>query len=114
MCRTSGRFYKVVLIVAVVLGIFFYIALQGEEEKADFSQIKDQQELVQIGRKIFFGKGRCSGCHSIGSAPAAPRAPELLAAGDRLTKEFMYESLTKPEAYIKKNFDTPEPKNYPM
>lgn len=101
------------LIVAVVLGIFFYIAL-WKEEKADFSQIKTQQELVQIGRKIFFGKGRCAGCHSMGSTPAAPRAPELSAVGDRLTKEFMYESLTHPEAYIKKDFDPPEPKNYPM
>jgi len=114
MGKICGRFYKVAFIVAAVLGIFFYIALRGKEEKVDFSQIKTQQELVQMGRKIFFGKGRCAGCHSLGLASVVPRAPELLAVGDRLTKEFMYESLTNPEAYIKKNFDPPEPKNYPM
>lgn len=114
MGKAFGRFYKVLFIVAAALGIFFYIALRGEEERVDFSQIKTQQELVQIGRKIFFGKGRCAGCHSLDLAPAAARAPELLAVGDRLTKEFMYESLTNPEAYVKKDFDPPEPKNYPM
>ncbi len=88
-------------------------SLPPEEEKVDFSQIKTQQELVQIGQKIFFGKGQCALCHSIGPTTAAPRAPELLAVGGRLTKEFLYESLTQPAAYIKKDFDPPEPKDYP-
>ncbi len=107
-----SRSFYVVLLVAAAMGIFSYIALR-KEKKVDFSQIKTQQDLVQIGRKIFFGKGQCAICHSIGPTTAAPRAPELSEVGGRLTKEFMYESLTQPAAYIKKDFDPPEPKDYP-
>ena len=116
MSKTFEKFLKVGLVVAAVMGLFFYFALESQEEKkkVDFSQVKTQQDLVQDGRDIFFGKGRCDGCHTLGRIPTNQRAPVLFAAGDRLTKEYMYESLTDPEIYIKMNFDPPEPKNYSM
>ena len=116
MGRTAGIFLKIGLIVAVMVGVFFYYALENQEEKKvyDFSRVNSQQDLVQDGRDIFFGKGRCSSCHTLGRVPTTHLAPELYESGDRLTKEYMYESLTEPEAYIKKNFDPPEPKKYSM
>jgi len=120
MGKTFKTFYKVALLIIGMLGVFFYLALEGQKErdkakeKIDFTRIGTEQGLVQNGRKIFFGKGRCAGCHSLGRDPTTQRAPGLFAVGDRLTRDFMYESLTDPEAYIKKNFDPPEPKNYSM
>jgi cytochrome bd ubiquinol oxidase subunit I len=116
-----GYFRKAFAFVTVVLLSYTALAYQmpqkrslpPEEEKIDFSQVKNQQELVRIGQKIFFGKGQCALCHSIGPTTAAPRAPELLAIGGRLTEQFMYESITQPAAYIKKDFEPPEPKDYP-
>ena len=116
MGRTAGIFLKIGLIVAVMVGVFFYYALENQEEKKvyDFSRVNTQQDLVQDGRDIFFGKGRCSSCHTLGRVPTTHLAPELYESGGRLTREYMYESLTEPEAYIKKNFDPPEPKKYSM
>jgi cbb3-type cytochrome oxidase cytochrome c subunit len=116
MSKTSEIFLKVGLVVAAMVGLFFYFALESQEDKkkVDFSQVKTQQGLVQYGRYIFFGKGRCDGCHTLGRIPTTQRAPELYEVGDRLTREFMRESLTDPEAYVKKNFDPPEPTKYSM
>jgi mono/diheme cytochrome c family protein len=87
-------------------------SLPPEEEKIDFSQIKTPQQIVQIGQKIFFGKGQCALCHTIGPATAGQRAPELRSIGGRLSREFMYESITQPQAYVKQDYDPPDPKNY--
>ena len=116
MSRTAGIFLKIGLIVAGMVAVFFYYALENQEEKKvyDFSRVNTQQDLVQDGRDIFFGKGRCSGCHALGRISTTHMAPELYEAGDRMTKEHMYESLTAPAAYIRMNFDPPEPKKYSM
>jgi len=114
-------FRKVVAVVCGFLITFTYIGYQVPQkvslppgkEAFDFNQLTSQQELVQIGQKIFFGKGQCALCHTISPTSEAVRAPVLFAIGGRLTKEFMYESITKPAAYIKKDFDPPDPKDYP-
>jgi cytochrome bd-type quinol oxidase subunit 1 len=87
-------------------------SLPPEEEKIDFAQITTPQQIVQIGQKIFFGKGQCALCHTIGPAAHGQRAPELLAIGGRLTREFMYESITEPAAYVKEDYGPPDPKSY--
>ncbi|MGH7275198.1 MAG: c-type cytochrome [Nitrospiria bacterium] len=100
-------FLKIVLFVAAVLLSFAYIgysipsrpSLPPEEEKFDLALIKTKNDLVQIGQKIFFGKGQCALCHSIGPSETA-RCPILEGVGAKLTREFIYESLTKPQAYI--------------
>jgi mono/diheme cytochrome c family protein len=87
-------------------------SLPPEEEKIEFGQNMTQPELVKVGQKIFFGKGQCALCHAIGPAVHGQRAPELMAVGGRLTRAFLYESLTQPTAYIKEDYDPPDPKNY--
>jgi cbb3-type cytochrome oxidase cytochrome c subunit len=116
MGRKSGMVLKIALIVAGMMGIFFYIALEVEEEKTviDFSKADTELEVVKDGREIFFGKGRCAGCHSLGRFPTTRRAPELYEAGDRMTKEYIYESMTAPQAYIRLNYDPPQPRKYSM
>src|SRR2546426_2375718 len=67
-------------------------------EKFDVASIKDKKELASIGQKIFFGKGQCALCHTIGTGEG--RCPDLKGIGSKLTRDFMYESLTQPQAYV--------------
>jgi len=67
---------------------------------------------VVSGREIFYGKGRCGLCHTIGVSRGG-KCPNLDGAGDRLTFEYIKESVVQPQAYIRLDFDPPQPKNYP-
>ena len=67
---------------------------------------------LQRGQDIFYGKGRCGLCHTIGLERGG-KCPNLDGAGDRLTRDFVYEAMTQPEAYVKLDYDPPEPKRYP-
>ena len=67
---------------------------------------------VASGRDIFFGKGRCGLCHTIG-VERGGKCPSLDYAGDRLTVEYIRESVMQPQAYIRLDFDPPQPRNYP-
>jgi mono/diheme cytochrome c family protein len=69
--------------------------------------------MAAIGQKIFFSKGQCALCHSIGPSESA-RCPDLKGIGAKLTREFMYESLTQPQSYIYLDFrHESQPKEYP-
>jgi len=100
------RFLRVVAFVAMVLGGFALVALSIPQmasmppavEKFDVASIKDKKELASIGQKIFFGKGQCALCHTIGTGEG--RCPDLKGIGSKLTRDFMYESLTQPQAYV--------------
>jgi len=115
------RFIRVVGFVMIVLGLFSLTALgvpqmaslPPAEEKFDVASIKTPADLAAIGQKIFFSKGQCALCHSIGPSESA-RCPDLKGIGAKLTREFIYESLTQPQAYIYLDFrhDGP-PKHYP-
>jgi hypothetical protein len=72
----------------------------------------DEKALVQSGKAIFYGKGRCGICHTIGVAHGG-KCPNLDYAGSRLTRNFIYEAMTNPSAYIKLDFDLNEPDFYP-
>ena len=113
--RKAFAFVTTILVAYTVVayGMPQKRSLPPEEEKVDFNRDMTQKDLIQIGQKIFFGKGQCALCHTIGPATSGQRAPELLAVGGRLTREFMYESITQPTAYIKQDFDPPDPKSYP-
>src|SRR2546426_11562835 len=103
----QARFLRVVGFVMIVLGTFALIALSipqmaslpPAEEKFDVATIKTSADMAAIGQKIFFSKGQCALCHTIGPSESA-RCPDLKGIGAKLSREFLFESLTQPQAYI--------------
>lgn len=117
----SGRFVRVIGFVMIVLGLFSLVALAVPqmaslppvEEKIDVATIKNPTDMAAIGQKIFFSKGQCALCHSIGPSESA-RCPDLKGIGAKLSKEFIYESLTDPQGYIYLDYrHEGQPKEYP-
>ncbi len=115
----SGYFRRVAGFVGGILVLYTVIAyslpqtvsLPPSEEKLNVADIHDAKDLAKIGSKIFYGKGQCALCHTIGGE-AVGRCPNLEGAGRRLTREFIYETLTQPSAYVKLDFDIVEPKRF--
>lgn len=116
----SKDFLKVLVFVLVILGLFYMMAssipqqasLPPVKENLDPTQIKTKADLVLVGKKIFFGKGQCALCHTIGESHGA-RAPNLEGIGGKLTREFIYESLTQPDKYIYMDYTSSPPKPFP-
>ena len=117
----KGMFLRVIGFVAMVLGTFSLVALSVPQvqslppviEKFDLASVKSPEDLASIGQKIFFSKGQCALCHSIGPSESA-RCPDLNGIGAKLAPEFIYESLTKPQAYIYLDFrHGTKPEQYP-
>ena len=117
----QARFVRVVGFVIIVLGLFSMTALgvpqmaslPPAEEKFDVASIKTASDMAAIGQKIFFSKGQCALCHSIGPSESA-RCPDLKGIGAKLSREFIYESLTQPQAYIYLDYrHEGPPKEYP-
>ncbi len=99
--------FRVLFFIFAVLFGFAFIANQipqeqsepPKEEKFDASLVATKADVAAIGQKIFFGKGQCALCHSIGGGTAG-RCPNLEGIGSKLTREFEYESYTQPEASV--------------
>ena len=117
----NAQFVRVIGFVVIVLGTFALVALgvpqmaslPPAEEKFDVSTIKTAADMAAIGQKIFFSKGQCALCHSIGPSESA-RCPDLKGIGAKLTREFIFESLTQPQAYVYLDFrHEGPPKEYP-
>ncbi len=117
----KGMFLRVIGFVAMVLGTFSLIALGVPQvaslppaiEKFDIASVKSPNDLAAIGQKIFFSKGQCALCHSIGPSESA-RCPDLNGIGAKLAPKFLYESLTQPQAYIYLDFrHGTQPEEYP-
>lgn len=117
----KGMFLRVIGFVAMVLGTFSLIALGVPQmaslppavETFDLASVKSPDDLASIGQKIFFSKGQCALCHSIGPSESA-RCPDLNGIGAKLAPEFIYESLTQPQAYIYLDYrHDGVPKEYP-
>ena len=117
----KARFVRVVGFVIIALGIFALTALgvpqmqslPPAEEKFDVANIKTAADMAAIGQTIFFSKGQCALCHSIGPSESA-RCPDLKGIGAKLTREFIYESLTQPQAYVYLDYrHEGPPKEYP-
>ena len=102
-----ATFVRVIGFVAIVLGLFTLTALSVPqmaslppvEEKFDIATVKTPTDMATIGQKIFFSKGQCALCHTIGPSESA-RCPDLKGIGAKLSREFIFESLTQPQAYI--------------
>ena len=117
----QARFVRVMGFVIIVLGLFSMTALSvpqmaslpPAEEKFDVASIKTASDMAAIGQKIFFSKGQCALCHSIGPSESA-RCPDLKGIGAKLSREFIYESLTQPQAYVYLDYrHEGPPKEYP-
>jgi len=117
----KSMYTRVMGFVMIVLGTFSLIglgvpqmaSLPPKVETFDLAKVKTPDDLAAIGQKIFFSKGQCALCHSIGPSASA-RCPDLKGIGAKLTKEFIYESLTQPQAYIYLDFrHEGVPKEYP-
>ena len=117
----KSKFLRVVGFVVIVLGTFTLIALGVPQmaslppaiETFDIAEVQTPDDLASIGQKIFFSKGQCALCHSIGPSESA-RCPDLKGIGAKLAPEFIYESLTEPQAYIYLDFRHEGlPKEYP-
>src|SRR5688572_33214581 len=116
-----AQFARVMGFVAIVLGLFSLVALAvpqmaslpPAEEKFDIATVKTPTDMAAIGQKIFLSKGQCALCHSIGPSESA-RCPDLKGIGAKLSREFMYESLTQPQAYVYLDYrHEGPPKEYP-
>ncbi|MFB3145839.1 MAG: cytochrome c, partial [Nitrospirales bacterium] len=107
----KAMFVRVLGFVIIMLGIFTLIALGVPQmaslppavETFDITSVKTPDDLASIGQKIFFSKGQCALCHSIGPSESA-RCPDLAGIGAKLAPEFIYESLTQPQAYVYLDF----------
>ena len=117
----KSMFVRVLGFVVIVLGSFSLIALGVPQmaslppavETFDIASVKTPDDLASIGQKIFFSKGQCALCHSIGPSESA-RCPDLAGIGAKLAPEFIYESLTSPQSYIYLDFRHEGlPKEYP-
>jgi mono/diheme cytochrome c family protein len=117
----KGMFLRVIGFVAIVLGSFSLVALSVPQmasmppavETFDLTSVKSPDDLASIGQKLFFSKGQCALCHSIGPSESA-RCPDLNGIGAKLSPEFIYESLTQPQAYIYLDYrHEGVPKEYP-
>ena len=84
-------------------------ALPPIEEKLDLGTLT-MDEFIALGNKIFNGKGNCTLCHNtMGRAPmldrigtvSIDRLNDPLYKGEAKTvEEYLYESLTKPSAFV--------------
>ncbi len=103
---------KIALFTLLVTGFYTYVGAivpqmeshppQSTEIAADLSSA----ELGEAGRDIFFAKGTCALCHTIGEA--GQRCPDLegigARAGDRVAElsatEYLAQSLYQPNVYL--------------
>jgi mono/diheme cytochrome c family protein len=107
----KAMFVRVLGFVIIMLGVFTLIALGVPQmaslppavESFDIASVKTPDDLASIGQKIFFSKGQCALCHSIGPSESA-RCPDLAGIGAKLAPEFIYESLTQPQAYVYQDY----------
>jgi cytochrome bd ubiquinol oxidase subunit I len=120
---SSGQpryFGKAMATACGLLVVFAYLSYQVPQmvslppQKVEFdpSQITTRAELVKVGQGIFFGKGQCALCHTL-EPTEAPRAPVLRGVGAKLTREFIYESLTQPQAFIYMDHSSSSPRPFP-
>lgn len=108
-----AAFIKISIFAILSISIFAYISsnIPQVSTKPAIS-IKDWGKLniaqsIKTGKEIFFGKGGCGVCHSIGPSATA-RCPDLSNVGENAGKrksgmndvEYFVESLYNPKAYV--------------
>jgi putative heme-binding domain-containing protein len=74
----AGAFIRSIVFVLIVLTVYIYIAevitdISGQAHRGSVAEGVGTEQ----GREIFFGKGKCSTCHSLGTEGSAIRCPNL-------------------------------------
>jgi putative heme-binding domain-containing protein len=119
------------LFVLVMLGLFVYMgALVTRISGGEFQVAAAEGISVEAGEAIYWGKGKCSTCHSLGDRGSAVRGPnhadvcarardlrvaERQAAGAtqiQTATDYLVESLAEPDVYIVEGFSAAMPKVY--
>jgi cytochrome bd-type quinol oxidase subunit 1/mono/diheme cytochrome c family protein len=111
-----GFFGKVVATVGGLIIVFIYLSnsipqmtsLPPKKVEFDPLQINTKADLVEAGKKLFFGKAQCALCHTL-EPTESPRAPVLQGIGAKRTREFIYESMIKPQASLYKLYEVEGP-----
>lgn len=122
---------KTAVFVLVTLGLFVYVgALVTEISGGEATTAVAEGISPEAGEAIYWGKGKCSTCHSLGdqgSAVRGPnhadvcakardlRVPERQAAGAsdiQTATDYLVESIADPEAYIVEGFAGAMPEVY--
>jgi mono/diheme cytochrome c family protein len=80
------------------------VSLPPKKVAFDPMMINTKADLVEAGKKLFFGKAQCALCHSL-EKTEAPRAPILKGHGAKRTREYIYESMVLPKAVIYKQYE---------
>lgn len=109
-------FGKVVATAGGLLIAFVYlsnwvpqmVSLPPQKVSFDPSKIQTQADLVKAGQEIFFGKGQCALCHSL-EPIESPRAPILRGEGLRRSREYLYETFTRPQVWIVQQYEQEGP-----
>jgi cytochrome bd-type quinol oxidase subunit 1 len=79
------------------------VSLPPKKVAFDPTHINTKADLVEAGKKLFFGKAQCALCHPV-EQTEAPRAPVMQGLGAKRTREYIYESMIKPQAVIYKQY----------
>ncbi len=89
------------------------VSLPPKKVAFDPMQINTKADLVEAGKKLYFGKGKCGLCHTIEQAEGA-RSPVMQGLGAKRTREFIYESMVHPEVFIYMQYEVVGPaKHFP-
>ena len=124
-----GAMSKVSALLAVVLGAYLWTGYTITEMTGGEARTSGVVEVTpEGGEQIFWGKGRCYTCHSVGGEGSAVRCPNLgqfgeqfpLPIGERAAAralerseetgetyaafDYLLESLAKPDAYVVEGF----------
>ena len=115
-------FWFMALFIGILIGGFIYIGsivtkLSGEKGAIEAGATGVSAEG---GETIFWGKGQCHTCHSIGNKGSGIRGPNLGGVGERAAERaqeivaqgrsdmtatgYLIESLATPDAYVVKGF----------
>ncbi len=73
--------------------------------------VKTLEDLAQVGGQLFGGKGQCAQCHSL-QGGSSDKGPSLGGVGAKLKREFIHESLVKPDVYVYLDFSKVPPAPY--
>ncbi len=89
----------------------FVWSQDGAGSTIALGDVKTLEELAQVGGRLFEGKGQCAQCHSL-QGESSDKGPTLEGVGAKLTREFLHESLVKPDAYVYLDFTKIPPAPY--
>ena len=121
-------FLKVLVFNLTVIGFFLYVAYsipqqrKNPPQELDLSADMAVADFVKAGQEIFYGKGTCALCHTIGEK--GERCPNLEGIGDLAAKriqeanykgsasngpEYLVESLYNPVVYVVEGYQPSMP-----